>query len=151
MQRQLYSLLLFFLFKRQSLLNDAWKFCSNLFISPLPLPIFTAIKVTSPWPLYQHVCEEEPWLVLGLTALDSPLLTSKTVKKATINIWHEWRTCCIKSSLHERKKAFSSLEEVSFYAASPHRVTLHFQWKMKKMGSLGIFSQRIGLMDREKC
>lgn len=45
MQRQPQSLLLFFFFfLRQSLLNDALKFYSNLFITLLPLSCFRATK-----------------------------------------------------------------------------------------------------------
>lgn len=54
MQRQLPSLLLFFLFKRQPLLNDALKFYSKLFISLLPLPFFPAIK-SHPLALHTNV------------------------------------------------------------------------------------------------
>lgn len=152
MQRQLPSLLLFYLFKRQPLLNDALKFYSKLFISLLPLPFFTATK-SHPLGLHTNVyVKKNPWLPLGRTALDSPLLASRPVKEGNINIWSEWWMCCIKSSLHEGQEAYSSLEEKSFLcAASPHMVALNFPWQMKKVGSLEIFTQRMGLRDTETC
>lgn len=81
MQRQAYSLLLFFFFKKAVITKWCFEILQQFVHHPASTFLPYSQEVTSLWPPYQQACEEEPWLLLEHTDL-APMLASNQWKGA---------------------------------------------------------------------